>query len=200
MVNAKTQSGIRTGLGIPSTAVDPASGTIYITWEDARFSGDQREGIVFSKSLDGGHTWSYSVQGNQVPEVQAFNPTVAVGSGGAVAITYYDFRQDTDDVHTLLTSYWQIVSTDGGATWHETPVAGPFDVLRAPLSGKAHFLGDYQALAAAGDRFVPFFVATNPPDSTIPTSVFALPFERTGSTATNGHVEVNLNPRRRGRK
>ncbi len=196
VVDARTQAGIRTGFGIPSSAVDPESGAIYVTWEDARFSGNQREGVALSKSVDGGITWSAPVQVNQVPEVQAFNPTVAVGAGGAVAITYYDFRQATRDLSTLPTNYWQIVSSDGGATWRETPVDGPFDMLRAALSGTAYFLGDYQALVASGSNFVPFFVATNFSSSAIPSSVFALPTERAGSIAWNGHIEINRHPRR----
>jgi hypothetical protein len=202
VVDGRTQASIRTGFGIPSTAVDPASGAVYITWEDGRFSGGQREGVALSKSADGGITWSGPVQVNQVPNVQAFNPTVAVGPGGtlvasqaAVAITYYDFRQATSDVSTLLTNYWQIVSLDGGNTWRETPVAGPFDFLRAPLSGSAYFLGDYQALVASASIFVPFFVTTNSVDSPIPSSVFALPIGRIGDTSTTGRIEVNLHPR-----
>jgi len=195
VVDATTQAGVRTGDGIPSSAVDPGSGAIYITWEDARFSGGQREGAALSKSVDGGLTWSTPVQVNQIPAVQAFNPTVAVDARGAIAITYYDFRQATGDASMLLTNYWQIVSSDGGETWRETPVAGPFDMLRAALSVRAYFLGDYQALVASENNFIPFFVATNSAPSFIPSSVFALPTARRGSTAWNGHAEINHHPR-----
>ncbi len=194
VVDARTQASIRTGTGIPSTAVDPISGTIYMVWDDARFSGNQREGVAFSKSV-GGLVWSAPVQVNRVPEVQAFNPAVAVAPDGAVAITYYDFRQAGSDVSTLPTNYWQIVSADGGANWRETPVAGPFDMLLAARSGKGYFLGDYQALVAAGDGFVPFFVATNSVSSAIPSSIFALARERRGNTDWDGHTEINRHPR-----
>ena len=56
VVDARTQAAIRTGGGLPSAAVDPSSGTIYVTWQDARFSQNQREGVVLSKSIDGGIT------------------------------------------------------------------------------------------------------------------------------------------------
>ena len=196
IVNSKTQQGIRVG-GFHTVAVDMASGSVYIAWDDARFSGNQRDGIALSKSLDGGSTWSAPVQVNQAPNVQAFTPSVAVGVGGAVAITYYDFRKDTDNVNSLLTNYWRIVSQDGGNTWRETPVAGTFDMLAGPRNPGAggYFLGDYQALTAAGGEFVPFFVTTNPSGSSIPSSVFALPRARSGDTSSTGRIEINRHPR-----
>ena len=200
VVDARTQVGVRTGIGFPSATVDPSSGAIYVTWEDARFSQHQRDGVALSKSTDGGVTWSTPAQVNQVPAVQAFDPTVAVGAGGAVAITYYDFRQATADVSTLPTDYWQVVSSDGGSTWRESQVAGPFDMLRAARSGIAYMLGDYGALAASGSNFVPFFVATNPAPSAIPSSVFSSPRERQRRAEWNGHVEINHHPQTSRRK
>ena len=148
--------------------MDTLSGAIYITWEDSRFGGGQCERVALAKSVDGGKTWSQPVQVNQVPDVQAFNPVIAVGmqrlllgSRSTVGIIYCDFRQATEDASTLPTSLWQIVSEDGGNTWRETPSAGPFDMLRAPLSEDAYFIGDYQGLTASGNHFVPFFVTTN---------------------------------------
>jgi Neuraminidase (sialidase) len=196
IVNSKTQQGIRVG-GFHTVAVDMSSGAIYIAWDDARFSGNERDGIALSKSLDGGSTWSAPMQVNQAPNVQAFTPSIAVGSSGAVAITYYDFRKDTDNINSLLTDCWQIVSQDGGSTWRETPVGETFDMLtglRSPGAG-GYFLGDYQALTAAGGEFVPFFVATNPAASSIPSSVFALPQARSGDTSSTGRIEINRHPR-----
>jgi len=57
VVDARTQASVRTGTGIPSTAVDPISGTIYMVWDDARFSGNQLEGIAFSKSSSSAPGW-----------------------------------------------------------------------------------------------------------------------------------------------
>ena len=121
-----------------------------MAWADARFSGNQHDGIVVSRSLDGGSSWSAPMQVNQVPSVQAFTPSIAVGGGG-VAITYYDFRKDTENVNRLLANCWQIVSQDGGNSWRETPVAGPFDLLAGPRNPGAggYFLADYQALTAS---------------------------------------------------
>jgi len=194
VVNAKTQAPIRTGAGLPAAAVDPVSGAIYLVWEDGRFSGNQREGIALSKSLDGGVTWSVPVQVNQATNVQAFTPNVAVNRDGAVAVTYYDFRQDTGPPDTLLANCWRIVSHDGGATWSETPVAAAFDILTAPLTTRGPFLGDYQGLAAMGNRFMAFYVAANSGNFSNPTSVFADSEDRLRDTRTTPAIEVNRHP------
>jgi hypothetical protein len=125
-VNAKTQKALRTGSGLPNATVDPTTGAIYVTWADARFSGFKRDGIALTQSLDGGLTWTQPVQVNQAANVQAFTPAVAAGTGG-VAVTYFDFRKDTPNPNTLLANAWRVVSADGGATWRESPVFGPFD-------------------------------------------------------------------------
>ena len=54
--------------------------------------------------------------------------------------------------------------------WRESRVAGPFDLAPAPLS-EGLFLGDYQALVAIGDLFVPFYATRTAPSRAIrPTS------------------------------
>jgi hypothetical protein len=178
---------------LPSYAVDPNSGALYVAWEDGRFSNFVRNGIAFTKSTDGGMTWSTPVEVNQAPQVQAFEPTLAVAAHGAVAITYFDFRNDTSDPSVLLTNYWRITSLDGGNTWTEIPIAPAFNLLNAPLSPPYLFLGDYQAIAAAGEEFIEFFVAANS-TSSIPTTVFATNTSARGDTRSNGHVEINPHP------
>jgi hypothetical protein len=192
-VDPKTQNDLRTGAGIPSASVDPVSGAVYIVWTDARFSGGLRDGVALSKSLDGGVTWSAPVQINQAPGVQAFTPTVAAGAG-RVAVTYYDFRQDTNDPNVLMTTCWRVVSVNGGSSWTETQVAGPFDLLSAPLAGGAPFIGDYQGMAASGELFVAFYVAANSGNAMNPANVFASSLERAGDTRGNGRTEINLHP------
>jgi Neuraminidase (sialidase) len=172
VVDPVTGEFLRTGSGIPDIAVDRSSGTVYVVWEDARFSNFQREGIAFSKSTDGGRTWSTPQQVNQVPSSQAFTPSVQVASDGTVAVSYYDLRNATSDPNTLLADYWLVHSSDGGATWSENHVAGPFNELAAPNAG-GYFLGDYEGLGAIGKTFVPFFVQAVPGTIADPTNTFA---------------------------
>jgi BNR repeat-like domain len=149
---------IRDGAGIGSIAVGK-KGELYATWADSRFSNGARDGIAFSRSLDGGITWSAPTQINRVPGVQAFTPIVHVRRDGTIGITHYDLRSNTADPATLPTDYWLLRSKDGGNTWRESRVTGTFDLSTAPIA-RGLFLGDYQGLSSIGPIFVPFFVQT----------------------------------------
>src|SRR5438445_2208103 len=160
-VDPDTGSPIRTGNGLPDLAVDPRNGTIYATWEDGGLSPDHHADVALSKSTDGEHKWSTPVKVNSSPAgVQAFTPQVAVASDGTVAITYYDFRNNTTDQTTLPTDLWFISSANGGGSWTEKHVDGPFDIDTAPNS-RGPFLGDYEGLAVTGatlQDFLAFYV------------------------------------------
>jgi len=52
----KPPAPIRTGDILPEPAIDPATGDLYVVWQDARFSGHDE--IVISASNDGGSHWS----------------------------------------------------------------------------------------------------------------------------------------------
>ncbi len=166
-----TGEDVRTGDIIPEIAVDPNTGTLYITWQDSRFNGGLHDDVVFSKSTDGGLTWSTPARVNPNLGVPAFTPSVEVAADGTVGVTYYDFRNDTSDPATLPTDYWFAHSHDGGNTWTEVHVAGPFDMKTAPFA-RGYFVGDYEGLATNGNTFLPFFVQANSGNTTNPTDVF----------------------------
>jgi hypothetical protein len=143
------------GGGLPAIAADPVSGQIYVAWEG---TFDQADGVYWATSTDGGQTWTTLTQLIQGDE-QRFTPAVAVGTDGAVAISYYGTRDaaaggaDRFDVAAFLST-----SRDHGQTWTEERLTGPFD-LRQALVGDVYFLGDYQGLVPDGDQIVPFFSA-----------------------------------------
>ncbi len=167
----QTGQAVRTGADIGDIAVGP-TGNLYVVWQDSRFSNGNRDGIALSQSSDGGLHWSTPVEVNAVPSVQAFTPSVTVLSNGTLAVTYYDFRNDTPDPSTLATDLWETLSSDG-TTWHERHVSGPFDLDLAP-NAEGLFLGDYQGLATDGADPLPLFVRTVS-STTGPTDVFAFP-------------------------
>ncbi len=148
----------------PTEAIDPSNGNLYVAWQTPRFNGGQYDEIALSTSTDGGVTWSAEQRASSFTGRPAFTPTLAVGAGGVVALTYYDFRRlAAGDTTNLPTDYWLRTSSDGGTTLSaDQHVAGPFNLKAAPVSsGRGFFIGDYQGLVNVGADFVPFFVQTN---------------------------------------
>jgi hypothetical protein len=128
---------------------------------------------ALSRSADGGRHWSTPIKMNAFPSgVAAFTPSVDVASDGTVAVTYYDFRNNTPGTSTLPTDAFAVFSHDGGATFggevRLTPTS--FDVDLAPRAGGL-FLGDYVGLSHVGATFVPFYTQTV--SSSNPTDIFA---------------------------
>ena len=106
---------LRTGDIIPDLAAGP-DGSLYMVWQDATLA-PSRSAIAFSKSTDGGLTWSSPVRINTAPDTQAFTAAVEVLTDGTIGVTHYDLRFNTPDGGaTLPTDYWFLHSHDGGAT------------------------------------------------------------------------------------
>lgn len=153
----ETGAAIRDGAILFSAAAGPG-GSVHVAWQDARFSSGARDAVAYSRSADGGLTWSAPVRVNPDATVAAFTPTVHVLADGTIGVTYFDLRDNTTDRATLPTGYWLARSADG-ATWTETRLAAPFDLATAPNAGGL-FLGDYMGLAGAGTTFLSLFART----------------------------------------
>ena len=152
---------IRSGTDLPQIAVDHATGMVYLVWQDNLPSG--LDGVLITSSADGGVTWTAPRQVNGAPQA-AFTPNVTVAADGTVGVMYYDLRNVRPaDADAFRVTPWLATSHDGGMIWTEEALSEPFD-LRPALLRNAYFLGDYQALGAAGDTFVPFFVGANRDD------------------------------------
>lgn len=90
---------------VESFAASPTyAGHLYTVWED--WDGEQMD-VMFSQSTDGGLTWSTPEQVNDnldepgVPTDQ-FQPSVAAGPNGAVAVAFYDRRQACPNDKSIL--------------------------------------------------------------------------------------------------
>lgn len=110
-------------LSMPGLAVDRSSGEfrdrLYAVWPDARF--EHRTQILFADSSDGGLTWSEpqiisddSRSERPNKEANNFMPAIAVNKDGIVGMSWYDRRDNPDNV-----GYWVrfSASRDGGKTW-----------------------------------------------------------------------------------
>ncbi|MGH8225442.1 MAG: sialidase family protein [Gammaproteobacteria bacterium] len=169
----ETGQDIRDGADLGQITAGP-TGELVVVWQDARFSGGKRDGVLLSRSGDGGLSWSSPIEINGDPNVQAFEPAVAVRSNGTIGVTYFDFRDDTADPATLPTDYWLTQSSDG-TNWSESLVSGPFDFALAP-NAEGLFLGDYQGIVGVDDiGFLPFFVQTTGAGTSNRTDVYTLP-------------------------
>ncbi len=139
-------------------AVGP-QGQLYATWQDARFSNGARDGIAFTRSTDGGLTWSVPTQVNGVTSVQASTPTVHARADGTLGLTYFDMRNNTIDGNTLPIDYWLATSRDGVSWTDRRITTASFDMSLAP-NARGLFLGDYMGLVSNGANFYPLYVRT----------------------------------------
>jgi Repeat of unknown function (DUF5648) len=150
---------LRDGATLSSVA-GGTNGQLVAVWQDARFSAGVRDGIAFSRSLDGGITWSAAAQVNSVPAVQALLPAVTIRDDGTIGVLYYDMRNNTSDPSALIVDAWVATSNDG-VVWQETHAGGPFNFANAPMADGGLFIGDYQGIASDSQAFYPFFAMTN---------------------------------------
>ena len=70
------------------------AGHIYLTYEDWDVAAGQYD-VKFKQSTDGGLTWGPELTVNDAPNsatTDQFQPSVAAGPGGAVAVAFYDRR------------------------------------------------------------------------------------------------------------
>src|SRR6266545_607246 len=156
-------------------------GATYVVWQDNRFG--PRSSIALSQSLDGGATWSPPIRVNQTPPAdpgepagnnQAFTPMVQVLGDGTVAVSYYDFRNNTaDNGATTPTDAFVVhchANCANPASWGgELRVTdASFDSRKAPVA-RGFFLGDYEGLGSNGSAVFPFFAMTHGSD---PASIF----------------------------
>jgi hypothetical protein len=175
---------IRAEGGLPEVAIDRSSGALYAVWQDASFSGVDE--IAFSMSTDGGNTWSMPVRVNQTPrssttaDQQAFVAGVHVTPNGTVAVTYYDFRNNTA-ASGVPTDYW-IVHCHADCTkpssWNGNEnrlTTSSFDIEQAPAARGpfGYFLGEYEGLTNIGNTFAPVFVTVNNGNPANSTDVFS---------------------------
>ena len=183
----------RDGITENFTASPTYPGHLYLTYED--WNGTKMN-VKFTQSTDGGSTWSAPVTVNDnvdapgVPTDQ-FQPSVAVGPGGAVAVAFYDRRLACPSDASILpadrgrTNFCIDVSlqayqdSGNGAvpvganvritkfSWDpQQPgqtVGGLSQLVCADADCAVGFIGDYFGLAVSGHNIYALFVSTHYP-------------------------------------
>jgi BNR repeat protein len=145
-----------------------SDGTLHVGWARTDANGMFFQ-LLLATSTDGGRTWSNPRAvgapiagrpgaGDQRNITSA--PSVSVNADGTIAVAFYDHRRDADVTDTTqFTDRWVRTSSDGGATWSDTPVAGPFDQSSAPQGGG---IGDSQGIAPVRGGFAMTFTLARP--------------------------------------
>ncbi|MFE2989240.1 neuraminidase (sialidase) [Streptomyces sp. NPDC059262] len=141
---------LRSAATLPSPAVDPGTGTLYMAYEGSDFSGGKFDAVQLVRSTDRGRTWGTPrlISPKGVP---AFSPSIAVDKRGTVALTYHDLRFLKPGNTTTLPTAYQLATLPHGKPRLRTErrISRIFDWLQAPFAG-GYFLGDYQGLVADG--------------------------------------------------
>jgi hypothetical protein len=140
-----------------------SDGKVFVAWRHPL--SDTTSVIRFSKSVDGGETWSRPANASPATS-HVFLPALAISrTDGTVGISFYDLRNDVPGDAGLSTDVWLVHSHDGGSTWQENHVAGPFDFRSAPqrlIPVEGLFLGDYQGLVPLPGGFGAVFGMSKP--------------------------------------
>jgi hypothetical protein len=151
----------RTADGLPSAAIDPQTGNVFVVWQDERFTPGTDQ-ILLTGSADGTNGWTSPRRISDGPgNAASFTPAVAVNGLGQVGVAYYSFRNSPSGTAFLVDEYLAV----GGP--HGVPFSrgrrqslGSWDIRAAAVADGLFFLGDYQGLAGAGRNFLPLWVAT----------------------------------------
>jgi len=132
----------------PRIDVNPLNGEVYIVY-NANPDGPDGADIFFTRSADGGVTWSTPIRVNQDPGTNdQFFPDIAVNAQGVIEVVWYDRRLDP---RNLRMDVFKVRSYNGGRSWgpdqrvtqdSSYPAVG-FDPLINPT-----YMGDYLDIKA----------------------------------------------------
>ncbi len=134
----------------PSIAVDGTNGRVYVVWGDSR-RGDAD--VRFSRSTDGGATWSTStIVNSDVSTADQVYPWIAVAENGTVQVEFQQ-RDDTPG-NRLLNTF--LATSMGGVSFGKQVLvsSGPTD---PNINFSGTFIGDYNGLAATAHAVHPIW-------------------------------------------
>jgi hypothetical protein len=144
----------RDGGCIPSAAVDPSTGYLYVTWTDARFRSDGLDDVVVSRSTDGGQHWAPRVKVNHDGSGSGMeHMTAAVAAyRHTVHVTYLIRRKQGSTFSPLIREAYSMSMNDGAAYGGEITIGPTIDLTWSAVTTGLHFLGDYMAVASFDER------------------------------------------------
>jgi hypothetical protein len=122
-----------------------------VVWHRAALPGSAGADIAFSRSIDGGLSFSAPIRINNVVTGHQFFPSIAVKKDGRARVIYYSTQKSPTN---RLIDVFTVKSDDRGVTWSnakrvsdvsfDRPQTNPnFDTLFAPC-----YMGDYNSITA----------------------------------------------------
>ena len=159
--------GINRSNGLPITCCDisnsPYNGTIYVNWSDQRNGADDTD-IWFSKSTDGGNTWTEAkrVNDDEPGKHQFFSWMTVDQANGDIYIVFYDRR----NYENRNTDVYLAKSTNGGETFENILISEePF------LPSSNVFFGDYTNITAYDKQVRPIWARADGTSMSIWTAI-----------------------------
>jgi len=163
----------------------PYNGYIYVAFMDY---GATDTDIWFTRSTNGGNTWSSRIRINDDPQGNGrdqFHPWTFVDERGVIYVVFYDRRNDPGN---LLMDVYLTQSTDGGVTWSANKRVTT--VSSDPTAGliKAGLLGEYIGLTAIDGMVHPVWTDTRLGNQDVFTA--GVGFIRYGDVNGDGNIDV----------
>jgi len=153
------------------TGTGPNRGAVYVTTNVFNPAKETLD-ILLARSGDGGKTWDAPVRvNNNTSATSQFQPALAVATNGNVGVSFYDRRNDPNDV---LTDVYLAISTDGGKTFPTQQRVTTASSLTLPVSigYRIGYHGDYNMIVASGNNF--YLSWSDDRDGTEPTVFIAM--------------------------
>lgn len=134
---------------IPQLAADNRG--VYMVWDDFRTNTSN---VMFTRSTDGGATWTSPIVVNDILTGEHFMSSIAV-SAGIISVVWYDSRQGQLSNGTITgLNLFYAQSTDAGLTFSQNVQVtsksfNPNLVERADFNDTQPFIGDYLQVTAS---------------------------------------------------
>jgi uncharacterized repeat protein (TIGR01451 family) len=155
----------------------PFDGNLYVVWASDPMGTPDNSDVFFSRSTNGGANWSAAAQlGGGGGATDQFEPFVSVAGAGALAVAWYDRRNDAANNTNM--ALFRALSTDGGANFGALGQVSDVAFGVPPINpnfdpGVAQcYMGEY--IAVAGDDRN-FFYSWGDNRTTIFTAAFPAP-------------------------
>jgi len=147
-------------LAVDNWTTSPYEGTLYLVWQDNNTGSYQGyPTIAFSKSTNGGSTWSAPVfLTGQTTQFSYVEPALSVGPDGTVWVDYYGINES--GAANGAYNVYGVASTNGGTTW--TPQFRVSDSSSYPgttpgAGSSVLDLGYYMGSAATSAGLIPIW-------------------------------------------